>query len=242
MIVFKRLSVAYALLYNDDSMKALFTTEWVARMKIPCFDTYMIQTQYFTRSFAAFLSLALITMSLGACGKEIKNCSVSQLVETPNETVGIADTALGGDELAQSFKVSEDKEVNTIALKLIKLGTLAAANTLTVTIVADSGTDTPDTTVLTSGSLSVANIGTSATQFYSVTISSINLKKNTKYWLRVKASYAASTTNLIKWASNTSNVLPDDRALYETAIAENWNTTAIGTLRDFVFSIGTECS
>lgn len=179
-----------------------------------------------------------------------EDCLVSLTDSVSEAEVGLRNGVLGGDEIAQSFLMYFDRTINALSLKLIKTGTPALASsdsnasnstlgqgTLTLSIEANSSS-APSGTALAQGTLNVSAI-TNTAAFYKFTLTKkLELKEDTLYWIRLKASYVASANNLVEWLGNDQNAYEDGMAIYETSTENTWATTSIGVLRDLLFKLG----
>jgi hypothetical protein len=208
----------------------------------PCLIAYAFESKAEklggkSMSFRHLCFLAAMGLAATGCGKQKqKECTVLQTTPTTGAEVGLRDTTLANDELAQSFLSKSTQTVDTVQLHLVRVGTLGVGETITVVIVEDVNS-LPDATILASGSYPVRLIGTTAA-FYSIPISSLDLANGKKYWIRLSGSYAVSNTNLIKWSStnNNSDAYTDGLGMYEVLTTGVWSL--LGNLRDFVFKVG----
>jgi hypothetical protein len=174
------------------------------------------------------------------------SCLILLTTETSGAEMGVAAAAntLGGDEIAQSFKVPIDKNITQVQLKLLRVG--RPNGTLTLKLQGNSG-DAPDGTDLTTATLNVTtddttgegNISSTKATFYTFTFGSeVSLVTTRTYWLRLQASYSLSDTHVIKWSGNNSNTYTNGNAIYETSINNSWSSNRIGTNRDLLFKLG----
>jgi len=182
-----------------------------------------------------------LLLAFGVAGclkpKGTSACPASQTAATAGSEVGVMDPALGSGALAQSFTVPSLTTVLSVQLELSVIGSIDTAQTLTLNIVPDIG-GSPDTNIISSGSLPIRNIIPGAPTFYAINLSSAQLRPGSRYWLVLSGSYAASSTNQVRWSSsNTSvNPYPNGSALYQDGTG--WTNALLGPLQDFVFKIG----
>ena len=186
----------------------------------------------------AVLALAPYTLLQGGCGKkELEiTCPAKQNQYTSGSEYGIKDTVAGGDELGQTFKVTEKTTVNTVQVYLKKVGTISATETLTAEIWDQTAGGLPNT-LLTSGSVALSAITTTG-GYVSITVTSKELTAGSSYWLRLRASYSASNSNYVKWfkTSGTLDAYTDGQAYAETSTVNNF--LSLGNNQDFTFRIG----
>lgn len=194
-----------------------------------------------------FLVLALSAV-LVRCAEDStsssSNCtSASFTTNTSGKEIAIGDLTLGGTTLAQSFKVSSDTKVTAVSATLMVVGGFSSSdeNKLTLTIETDSN-DSPggNSAVQATGTLLCNKVTSTTGSSYGFTLDKVAyLKKDTTYWIRIKASYAPSSAKVIKWAGHEgdSSGYPDGHAAYETETQGTWSTTQIGTFRDLAFSL-----
>lgn len=168
---------------------------------------------------------------------DANTCAISANIDTQSQTT-IADPALGGDELAQGFKLTQATSFKSLSLKLVKIGTLSDEHTVSVSIVrAVNGT--PDTVVLASGTISVRAVAVNTPNFYAAALDHSLTLTPGSYFVRVRASYPSSSTNAIRWlASDGRDYFADGQALYETSVSNQFSSNAFGSFRDFVFALG----
>ncbi len=189
-------------------------------------------------------------IALGGCAQgsnnnnNEENCAVSYASITAEAELGLNDTVLGGDELAQSFKVSENKTITKIQLLLQKVGMTSGSFTgyeVILQLVNDSaGKPTGSAVTSETPVLDVSAIG-STSGFYTFTFASnVSLTAGTLYWIRVRGTYPASKKDLIKWYAHngSSGEYSNGQALYETITSNDWQSLVIGDLRDLLFKIG----
>jgi hypothetical protein len=186
-------------------------------------------------TLAAFMAL------VSACGSQDEQstttdqCMISVTKVTTGLVTGIAADAgtLGGDELVQSFTADKDYSVTAVKLRLLRVGTPSGTLTLSIQGASGSGTSArPDGVDLASGTLSLSTTTISAsspTQYTFTLTSSASLAKGAVYFVRVKASYALSDTNVVKWAASDEDPLTDGFPLYETSIANSFAAIGLGT-------------
>ncbi|MBI3535295.1 MAG: hypothetical protein HY072_07400 [Deltaproteobacteria bacterium] len=172
-------------------------------------------------------------------------CILSFTSETSAMELGInnKDANLGGDELAQSFKLSEDKSISNVLLKLQLIGfttTSPIGYKIALKIESNSAGAPSGTEVTNADSYIDLTQMNTAAAFYAFSFSSaVSLTKDTAYWIRIRGTYPSSKDNFVKWiAYNGDSGYSNGQALYETAISNNWSSQNIGDLRDFVFQLG----
>ena len=192
---------------------------------------------------ASIALLALFGFAETGCAKKnnlLAACPLTQPIATAGSEVGVMDPILGSDALAQSFKVTNKTTLDTLQLHLSVIGAVSTGQTMTLNIVADTN-GTPDTAILSSGSLPIRNIIPGAAKFYSFSVSSIALLPKTTYWLVLSGSYPASSTDQVRWSSSFTSVdnYPDGFAVYK--LGSGWTAGNLGPLRDFTFKLGS-CS
>lgn len=195
-----------------------------------------------------FFLLLCSALGFSSCGKKETSSSESCFLSFTSETAGrelpINDTTFGGDEIAQSFVLSEGKSITKIKLKLQKVGMDTGDFTgysVALRIQETSSGKPTGTQMNTSdATVDVTTIQSTST-FYTFTFSSaLTLSANTLYWLRARGTYPASNSNYIKWiAHEGTGGYSDGNALYETA-AGDWQSGLIGDLKDLVFKVGCE--
>jgi hypothetical protein len=188
------------------------------------------------------LFLILFSACAETGGSSTESCFLSFTSETAGKALPINDKALGGDEIAQSFVLSEQKSITKILLKLQKVGMDTADFTgysIALRVLEDSA-GKPLGTQLNSADATV-DVSTllSTSSLYAFTFSSaFVLNANTLYWLRARGTYPASSKNYIQWIAHDGiGGYPDGNALYETSSGD-WQSGLIGDLSDLIFKVG----
>lgn len=193
------------------------------------------------------IACAFTALQLTACANVEENCAASYTTESTDQELGINDSALGGDELAQSFQLTEAREISSVQIRLQKKGTIASGYSLVLTLETnDSNGNAPSGTSAGGGEARLDVSLISTTGYYTFTFSSAaSLSAETTYWLRLRAEYpqsnsAAASPNLVYWSSHdgSSNTYSSGSAVYETSTSNQWQTSIIGSLRDLLFKIG----
>lgn len=166
--------------------------------------------------------------------------------ETSGAEIGLGDlnpNSIKGVSVAQSIQLPVDDTVIAVTLKLRRTGSFPSnsEHTVSLSIETDSSDHPSGTRVEshTPATLLVRNIGTTAASYNFVLPVRISLSANTTYWIRLTASYPASTSNYIVWYGNDSstNGYSNGNTIYETEVSGQWSRNLIGTLRDMVFTL-----
>ena len=149
-----------------------------------------------------------------------------------------------GDELGQSFIAGASMAVAYVNLKLYTLGYPTGSLVLSIQADQTNGSgnsiDLPDGTDLGTSTvtMSTTTIPATGAAVAFVFTPTITLTAGSKYWLRLKATYGTgNSSNHVKWAGNDSNAYPYGHAIYETSTTNIWDTTLIGSNRDFLFQV-----
>lgn len=190
---------------------------------------------------------ALVLVGLGTTGCNLDfvppenqmNCAASAWGETSNAQMGVLSIALGSDEIAQSFQVNSQIEIEKVTLRLI---TVAPANDtlgglLNFKIEGDMG-DAPDGVPIATSTLAVSSISKTLATDYDFSFSKLTLSTKTRYWIRLGATYNPSSTHLVYWLANATNVYPAGRAIYKDHSRGAWADSRIDSARDLIFRLG----
>ncbi len=195
-----------------------------------------------------FLYCTWLTACSGVGSQNGPQCVLAFTSETAGKELGVnnADPKLGGDELAQSFLISDNKTISNVFLKLQRIGFSATSpkGYKMVLRIETNAAAIPSGTLVNSTSNEEASINledmNADSRSYTFSFSSgISLTKNTLYWMRLRATYPASKQDYVKWSAfQGNNGYSDGKAIYETGVSNNWSTQNIGDLMDFVFELG----
>jgi len=194
------------------------------------------------------LSSVILTSTclLAACATRTdeasSSCFLTFAAETDGKAVGINSTTFGGDEIAQSFVLTEQKEISQVQLKLQKVGMETGDFTgFKIALrIQETASGKPEGTVMSASDATVeVTTIRSTSNFYTFTFSpAMTLRANTTYWLRARGTYPASSTNFIQWIAHDGvGGYSDGSALYETS-GGDWQSSLIGDLRDLLFKVG----
>lgn len=171
-------------------------------------------------------------------------CKLSTTTESTNGALSLrnsSDTTVV-QQIAQSFELSSDTTLSSAQVKLIRVGNVNS--TLTLRIQGDNG-GVPSGTDLGSGTLTITtdtstgdgNIGSSSSDFYTVTFSSsVSVTKDTLYWLRMEVAYSANSSAYLKWMGNDSNEDTKGQAFISTD-GSNF-TVFTGGAKDMLLKLG----
>jgi len=191
------------------------------------------------RNRAAVLACATLCAAVAAgCGGggASETCVSKLAVDTEGDELGVNQTSLGKDDIAQSFSPVTGASVTTVALQLFKEG--EPGGTLTLTLEGDSA-GTPDGAPVATAELSIASITNPNPAFYTFTFASAaTLTAGETYWLRLGASYGASDDNLVLWSGNDGDAFSRGSAAYFNFTTQTWSTDGIGANRDLLFKVG----
>lgn len=198
-----------------------------------------------SRSSLPFLFLlvaVLSTLAFTGCGPisigEGTSSIAANSVEVSGYGIGVGELSLGNLSVAQSFTISSDVTVSSVALRLLRKGTFASndTHTLTVTLEADSS-NAPSGSALGTASIYVSQVTATASTSYGFSFTTPASLSAGTYWIRLTANYGASATNYVQWAgSDGQDYYSDGHAAYLNA-SNAWVTTLIGGLRDLTFSV-----
>lgn len=175
-------------------------------------------------------------------GEGSSSCFLTFVAETQDKALGINSVSFGGDEVAQSFVLSEQKEITQVQLKLQKVG-MESGNFTGFKValrIQENLSGKPEGTVVSTSdaTVEVKNILATANFHTFIFSPAVTLKKDTIYWLRVRGTYPASSENFIQWIAHEGvGGYADGNALYETSSGD-WQSGLIGDLRDLVFKVG----
>lgn len=181
-------------------------------------------------------------------GYNLTVCGITFDTETVVEQVarssGIRELQFGGSELAQLIVPTTDFSTQAVQVKLKKVG--APSGTITLTL-QGTGATSPDDFTEATAVLSTSDIEAAAA-FYTFTFNAaVQLKADQPYWIRLKASYPASDSNVIHWIANTANGYTPGGGWYLTGTAGSWSQALfnisdeeLAASRDFLFKL--ECS
>lgn len=122
-------------------------------------------------------------------------------------TVGATDNKLKAGatttfKLGAKFTKTGAASIKSLLLMLNKIGTIAAAQAVTVEVYADS--TGPTGSALASTTIDIDSlIGTSYAPVLAEFTTPLDLANGTVYWVVLSASYTASASNCVQWRSNT---------------------------------------
>lgn len=179
-------------------------------------------------------------------------CALASYNVTPSTTgaVGIGLSTYGGRSVAQSFMLTSPGKPLGATVMLAKVGSFAAnTQQLVATIEGNNistGMSQPNGSPLAvSNPIDPSTILLSVSGNYTFTFSSTqSLTANQLYWLRIKASYGANTSNYILWEgfSGSNNPYLVDgvplNAVYETGTPNSFSDAQTGSNRYLLFNIG----
>lgn len=201
----------------------------------------------FNELFKTFILGFCLLMGTTNCADRsdstIEQCSIA-ITSDDGSQIGINVPSVGKDEVAQSFQLTSDTVVDSVHLKLVKVGTaLSTSATLGLRIETSSGA-APSGSLVSSGAsatLSPDSVNiTSSAQFYTFTLSSsVTLSANQTYWIRLLGQYTASETDHIAWKGTKTDVLTTGNAVVEDSPN---SFTAHSTIQDLLFKIGCSTS
>jgi hypothetical protein len=155
---------------------------------------------------------------------------------TSNQPIGSSSTV---QMRAQSFKFGQDVAVDTVTVKLVKVG--SPTDNIIVELHGDSS-GLPGATVLASGSLAASPLPASFTPSPPRRIvrldTTVNLTAGASYWIVLKRSGAFDGTNYVQWGRGITNGYPDGAPAYYTGTA--WSQAGINhSVNDHLFGVFT---
>ncbi len=179
-------------------------------------------------------ALTLIAVSLWSCSSnsaETATCSVDISSESTTGGVGIRQPSYGSDKVAQSVTFTADTSFSSLQLKLKRVG--SPVGTLTLVIETNSASAPSGLAVYmadgsdNSATFDAAAVSSTASTFYTFTFASaVTLQANSTYWVTVEASYNPSSTDVVKWMSNTANAYSSGNSIARDTATGVWSTSA----------------
>ena len=164
---------------------------------------------------------------------QAKDYFLDESQTTDNNAYTLRTSAVSQVKLGQSFQVTNNKPIDFVDARFIKVGTPTGATQFWFTIEADSSGAPSGTPLATSDKLDATLVSTSAQWIRFPFRSPLTPTAATTYWLVAQGSYDVSGTNTLKWGNNSAGG-------YASGTGAIYNGTSwSNTTDDFAFKIYT---
>lgn len=196
----------------------------------------------FTIAFLAILS---------ACGKAKKETDEQEACGTTAPSVtngvngaemGVSDTNLGGQDIAQSFTIGEDTTIKKVTLPLKLAGAPNPAAEVNIVLQKDNAGSPDNINVASAKPIAIQQINQNGniSEIEFAFVPAVELKKDTKYWLRMSTNLSANPVNVVLWVGHNGNPLVDGEAKFQQGV--NWvnNAGGIDEDQDLLFQFSCE--